>query len=113
MERPADYAEYSREYIYDLACTDQQLQDLMTWARARLGTKYNFMDIVGLLVRNRSSPAGPQRLICSQFCTPGLLTVFGAAKVLNVQGDYAYLITPETLHLSPIFVGRRVSKKEM
>jgi hypothetical protein len=36
--------------------------------------------------------------------------VYGAAKVLNVLGDYAYLVTPETLHLSPLFVGRLTKK---
>lgn len=111
MERPGDYAGYSREYVYDIPCIDAQLADLMTWARAQVGVKYNYADIVGLLVKKRALTT-PHRLICSQFCTLGLLHIFGAAKVLNVLEDYAYLVTPETLHLSPILVGRLVFKKE-
>lgn len=110
LERPADYANYSREYVYDLPCTEDELTGLLGWARSQVGIKYNFADIAGLLIRKRALTT-PHRYICSQFCTLGLLRVFGAKEVLNVQEGYSYLITPETLHLSPIFVGRLVRKK--
>jgi hypothetical protein len=110
LERPADYATYSREYVYDLPATQLQVQQLLSWARKQIGTKYNLLDIAGLLLKQRAWTT-PNRFICSQFCTLGLLEVYGAARVLNVLGDHAYLITPETLHLSPIFVGRLVRKK--
>jgi hypothetical protein len=89
--------------------TDSQLMQLMIWARKQVGNQYNYLDIIGLLIRNRRWTT-PNRLICSQFCTLGLLEVYGASRVLNVLGEYAYLITPETLHLSPLFVGRLVRK---
>ena len=110
MERPADYAVESREYVYDIPCTDRQSALLLAWARARIGTKYNTLDIVGLLFKKRILTT-PHRFICSQFCTEGLLYIFGAAKVLNVLQGYDYLITPETLHLSPILVGHLVKKR--
>lgn len=109
QERAADYAQYSREFVYDVPATESQLSQLMIWARKQVGTKYNYADIVGLLIKHRRMTT-PQRLICSQFCTLGLLEVYGAARVLNVLGDYAYLVTPEMLHLSPLFVGRLVKK---
>lgn len=109
MERPGDYAEYSREYVYDLPATDVQLARLMAWARSQVGTKYNLLDIAGLLLKTRKLTT-PHRYICSQFCTLGLLRVYGAAQVLNVLDEYAYLITPEALHLTPLLVGRLVRK---
>lgn len=109
QERAADYAKYSREFVYEIPCTDSQLNDLMIWCDAQVGTPYNYRDIVGLLVRKRQWTT-PQRMICSQFCTKGLLHVFGAARVLNVLPMYAYLVTPEMLHLSPLFVGRQTKR---
>jgi hypothetical protein len=109
QERASDYARYDREFVYDVPATDSQLAQLMIWARKQIGNQYNYLDIIGLLVKNRRWTT-PNRLICSQFCTLGLLEVYGASKVLNVLGEYAYLITPETLHLSPLFVGRLVRK---
>jgi len=111
QERAANYAVETREYVYEIPCTQEQQDALLSWARARIGTKYNFLDIVGLMFQNRTL-TNPHRLICSQFCTDGLLHVFGAARVLNVLGSWTYRITPETLHLSPIFVGRLVKKVE-
>jgi len=109
QERPSAYAKYSREFVYDVPCTDAQLAWLMIWARKQVGTQYNYRDIVGLMLRKRQWTT-PNRFICSQFCVEGLLQVFGAPRVLNVLREYTYLITPETLHLSPLFVGRMVKK---
>jgi hypothetical protein len=111
QERPANYALESREYIYDIPCTLEQQMKLLTWARSKIGIKYNYWDIIGLLFQNRSLQS-PQRYICSEFCTEGLLRVFGASKILNVLIDWTYRITPETLHLSPILVGHLTSRKD-
>jgi|SRR6185312_2394982 len=110
QERPADYCECTREYVYAIRCSDRQLSDLMTWARHKIGTKYNFADIAGLLLEARGLTS-PGRLICSQFVADGLLRTFGSYRVLNVLPDWTYRITPETLHLSPIFVGCQISRK--
>ena len=111
QERPANYYPVlTREYVYEIPCSPQQADLLLWWARSKIGTQYNTVDIVGLMFQARSLRS-PHRLICSQFCTDGLLKVFGAPKVLNVAEDWTYRITPETLHLSPIFVGHLVSRK--
>jgi hypothetical protein len=105
QERPADYCKPRLERVYEIPCTDEQLEELLRWARSQIGVEYNYRDIVGLMVKNRTLNS-PKRFICSQFCTQGLLRVFGAKRVLNVMSRYAYLVTPEMLHLSPLFVGR-------
>lgn len=110
QERPANYCTPSREYVYEIPCTDEQAANALAWMRSKIGTKYNTLDIVGLMLQARSLQS-PQRYICSEFCTEGLLVAFGSAKVLNVLNSWAYRITPEMLHLSPIFVGRRVKAK--
>jgi hypothetical protein len=107
QERAADYCSTVREYVYEIPCTDEQEREALLWMRSNIGVKYNTFDIVGLLFQARSLQS-PHRAICSQFCTEGLLHIFGASKVLNVLESWSYRITPETLHLSPIFVGRRV-----
>ena len=109
MERPANYAVEAREYVYEIPCTDSQLGGLMRWARAKIGTTYNKLDILGLLIKNRQLTS-THAYICSQFCTEGLLFTFGSSRVLNVLPGFTYLITPETLHLSPLLVGRLVKK---
>lgn len=106
-EREANYAVETLEYVYEVPCTDAQLRQLMAWCRSKIGIKYNALDILGLLIKNRTLHS-PGRFICSQFCTEGLLMIFGPRAVLNVLPEYAYLVTPEMLHLSPLFVGRRV-----
>lgn len=111
QERPAGYCNPVREYIYEIPCTAEQEQKALRWMRVKVGTQYNVLDILGLLFQVRSLRS-PHRYICSQFCTEGLLYIFGASKVLNVLAGWSYRITPETLHLSPIFVGNLVKKEE-
>jgi hypothetical protein len=109
QERPANYCTPKLEFVYEIPCTIYQERLLLASARGKIGTKYNTLDILGLLFQIRSLRSS-KRDICSQFCTGELLRVFGAAKVLNVLESWDYRITPETLHLSPIFVGHRVKK---
>lgn len=107
QERAADYCDTVREYVYEIPCMDEQEKEALLWMRSKIGTKYNTLDIIGLLFQVRFLHSPHDRL-CSEFCTEGLLHIFGASKVLNVLASWTYRITPETLHLSPIFVGRRV-----
>lgn len=109
MERPANYCSPQVEFVYDIPCELYQERQHVDWMRSQIGTKYNVLDILGLLFQIRRLRS-PKRYICSQFCTDGLLRIFGASKVLNVLESWAYRITPETLHLSPILVGRRARK---
>lgn len=109
QERAADYCKPIRERVYEIPCTAEQEAAALAWMRSQIGTEYNVMDIVGLLFQARSLRS-PNRYICSQFCTLGLLRTFGFVRVLNVLSSWTYRITPETLHLSPIFVGHLVRR---
>lgn len=104
MERPADYCCPTLNYIYDIPCSQKQADALLKYARSAIGCRYNYADILGLLFHTRKLTT-PSRVICSQFCTEALLSV--GIRPLNVLAQYAYLITPETLHLSPLLIGHR------
>lgn len=110
QERPGNYANPSREYMYEIPCTRSQQQQALELMRARIGTRYNYRAIAGLLFLARRW-TDPRELICSQFCTEVLLHVFGAWRVLNVLIGWDYRVTPEILHLSPIFAGCLVSRR--
>jgi hypothetical protein len=109
-ERPANYCNPFREYVYHIPCTQSALTHLLSTARMRIGTPYNKMDIVGLALGLRRL-VGKKGEICSWFGTQELIDAFGADRVLNVLPGWEYRITPETLHLSPIFVGNLFSRK--
>ena len=103
QERPENYCNPSQEWVYDIPCTASQQRDLLRNARAAIGTPYNFVDIAGLLLHIRRLTS-KDRMICSQFCFFELQKV--GIKMLNVLPTFAYLVTPETLHLSPVLIGR-------
>ncbi len=101
-ERPADYCSPSVERRYAIPCPDDVYAKIMAYARAAVGTTpYDFRDIAGLLFHRDISTKG--RAICSEF-------VFEAARqaglyLLNVEAGRSNLVTPETLHLSPLLIG--------
>lgn len=109
QERPGNYSKPTRDYIYEIPCSQEQQDAHLERIRAAVGTKYDNWDIAGLLLHNRKLHTS-NAAICSEFATGELLNVFGPYKVLNVLHEFTYLITPEMLHLSPIFVGRLVKK---
>lgn len=111
QERPANYCQPTREYVYEIPCTVAQQTSAVAWMRGFIGCKYNTLDIIGLLIHNRRVTA-PHQVICSQFVSRGLLRIFGPDRYLNVLAGYAHLITPETAHLSPLFAGHLVRKTE-
>jgi len=109
QERSANYSKATREYVYEIPCTQAQQDEHLGRLRAAIGTKYDNWDIVGLLLHNRKLHT-KNADICSQFATGELLVTFTSYKVLNVLPGFEYLVTPEMLHLSPIFVGNLVKK---
>ena len=104
-ERAGDYCQPSEEWRYQIPCTQAQADELIKNARAAIGIPYNFADIAGLLLHLRRLTKS-DRLICSQFCFLQLNAV--GIKMLNVLPQFGHLITPETLHLSPVLIGRKV-----
>lgn len=107
QDRPADYLTPSREMRYAIPVTDEQHDKIMAYARSKIGTPYDFKDIAGLLFHDRRIES-PHRLICSVFALQ--CAQAGNLQMLNVLPAWTYLITPETLHLSPLLIGRCVKK---
>ena len=108
-DRPADYCNPFREYVYHIPCTAQEQAYFLSTARGAIGTPYNKLDIVGLALGLRSV-VGKTGKICSWFGADVLIDTFRADRVLNVLPGWEYRVTPETLHLSPLFVGRLVKR---
>jgi uncharacterized protein YycO len=100
--RPLNYCQPSFEKRYAVPCTDAQYKAIMQYAQSQIGTPYNFKDIAGLLLRRRALTS-PSRLICSQFVFRAALA--GRLEMLNVLPEFSHLVTPETLHLSPLLIG--------
>ena len=109
-ERAADYCRPQREYYYEIPCSAEVERAALAWMRSKIGTRYNFTDIIGLLIHARSFHRAHE-MICSQFVSDGLLRWFGPERYLNVLPGATYLITPETAHLSPLLVGHLVRRK--
>jgi len=102
QERPANYCSPTFERRYAIPCTDDQLKQIMAYARSKIGTRYNFKDIVGLFFHHNLTTKG--RVICSMFVHQAAWK--GGLEMLNVLPDYANLVTPDSLHLSPLLIGR-------
>ena len=102
QERSACYCEPSFERRYAIPVTDEQLRRGMAYARSKIGLPYNYADIAGLFLHRNITTKG--RAICSQF----VFNAFEAMGVypLNVLAAYDFRVTPDTLHLSPIFIGK-------
>ena len=101
QERQSGYCAPLFERRYALPVTETQYRMAMAYARGMIGTPYNFKDIAGLLFHHNWST--PKRVICSMF----VLQCFQAAgiQLLNVLPQYSNLVTPDTLHLSPLLIG--------
>lgn len=108
QERPADYLQPTREYRYAIPCTDEQYEKAMTFAKSKIGTQYNFSDIGGLLFHDRKLN-NPHAVICSQFTL--MAARVGGIQMLNVLAGFEHLVTPETLHLSPLLIGNCTYRK--
>ena len=103
QERKADYCKPSWERRYAIPTLAETASEVLVQGRSKIGTKYDFSDILGLMFQN-SSIHNPSKEICSEFVY-SILNAQGF-HCLNVLEDRGYLITPEMVHLSPMFIGR-------
>lgn len=101
-KRPLNWCRPSRERRYSLPVSDAQYDQAMSWLEAHVGEPYDYKDIIGLAIHARIGSSN-HTVICSAFMLQFLIQADFVP--LNVQDEYIYLITPETLHLSPIFRG--------
>lgn len=104
QSRAFDYCKVSRERRYDVPLFDSRETTALIYARSKIGTKYDFVDIAGLLLHHDLTTKG--RAICSTFVFDVLNQ--GGWQMLNVLPNYENLVTPESLHLSPYLIGRCV-----
>jgi hypothetical protein len=99
--RPLNWCKPTRERRYAIPVTDAEYETAMTWLESKIGCPYDYADIVGLFIHARIG-VDNHLLICS-----ALMTLFmqQADKwPLNCLEDEDNLVTPETLHLSPLFM---------
>jgi uncharacterized protein YycO len=102
QERPANYCTPSRERRYTLDVTQEQYDKIFAFAKSKVGTPYNYRDIVGLFIHHDIT--SQHREICSMFVFECFLAA--GIQLLNVLPKYSNLVTPETLHLSPHWIGK-------
>jgi hypothetical protein len=103
--RPLDYCKPLRERRYRVPVTEEQYERAMKFQESKIGTPYNLIDIIGLALHKRIG-ASEHEMICSAFEIERYM--YAGIYPLNCLEGFAYLVTPETLHLSPIFIGHRV-----
>ena len=103
--RALNWCKPTFERRYAVPVSTERSEDAMAFMDAKVGCPYDYADIVGLALHKRIG-ASDHAVICSAF----MLLWLQAAGLhpLNVLEQFAYLVTPETLHLSPLFIGRGV-----
>lgn len=110
--RPFDWCKPTRERVYALPVTDAEYETAMGWLEAQVGIPYNYLDILGLAIHVRIG-ASEHEMICSAcmlaFIMMGGYNVPNGKAALNVQEGFSYLVTPETLHLSPVWIGHGIT----
>lgn len=105
--RPADWCTPTRERRYAIPETDQVYDWLMAEINSKVGTKYDYLGIVGLALHDRKLHKRGA-IDCSGFVYSTCTKV--GIPLLNVEEQFSYLVTPETLHLSSMFLGNCVYK---
>lgn len=104
--RPLDWVKPSFERRYAVPVTDAQYAAANKYMTSKVGTPYDYLDIVGLALHKRIG-ASDHTIICSAFMLQWLMAA--GLYPLNCLEPFAYLITPETLHLSPLFIGKGIA----
>lgn len=105
QSRPNNWCKPTFERRYAIPVTQERYEVAMQFMDAKIGCPYDYTDAVGLALHSRIGVSNHE-IICSAFMLLWLQA--GGLEPLNVMESFAYLVTPETLHLSPIFRGRGV-----
>jgi len=101
--RPANYMKPTFERRYAIPMGEDAYNRALYYAKAQIGSAYNYADITGLLFHRNITKKG--RLICSQYVFDVMEA--GSLEVLNVLSAYDFRVTPDILHLAPIFIGKQ------
>ncbi len=107
--RPLAWADRSLTWCreYDIPCTAAEYDRAMAYQEAAIGTPYNYAGCLGVFLHNRKLNT-PGRKDCSEHVFELLSAAFHIPP-LNVLRSWSWMVTPETLHLSPVFYGRSTS----
>lgn len=105
--RPLDYCKPTRERRYAIPVHERAADAAYAWLDGKIGTPYNYTDILGLALHARIGITDHE-VICSALMLQFMQQ--SGLEPLNCLPQYAALITPETLHLSPLFIGRCIYK---
>jgi len=109
-EMPLDWAKgVVWERQYSIPVTDEQYELIMGYLEFKIGTPYDYKDIFGILLHDRKLD-NRHDVICSAVQYEALWA--GSVMALNVLPGFAHLVTPETLHLSPVLIGHCTFPKE-
>lgn len=100
--RPLNWCKPTRELTYAIPVDDSQYEAAMFWLESKIGYPYDYEDIVGLAIHKRIFRKSS--IICSTLMFV-FITKTGIIP-LNCLTNYSFLLTPETLHLAPIFIGK-------
>ena len=103
--RPLDWCKPTFERRYALPVESPQWDRAMAWLETRVGEPYDYADIVGLALHSRKG-ASDHEIICSALMIEWMWQA--GLEPLNCREGWAYLITPESLHLSPLFIGKGI-----
>lgn len=103
--RPLDWCKPTREAVYAVPVSQGEYERAMTFLESKLGEPYNYESILGLALHVRLTASGTTD--CSALMLAYLMQ--GGHFPLNCLEGFEYLISPEVLHLSSIFIGRRVA----
>jgi len=106
-KRPLDWDKHViRDDRYSLPVTQSQFDAFHDALESQIGVKYNYWLIVGIALHWRwLALLSKGREDCSQLIIWCLQKA--GINPLNTLASYDALITPESLHLSPLFIGRR------
>jgi hypothetical protein len=107
--RPLNYCKPTRERQYAIPVLDRAADAAYTWLESKLGTPYNYADILGLTLHARIG-VSEHEVICSALMLQFMQQ--SGLEPLNCLPQYSSLITPETLHLSPLFIGKCTYKTD-
>ena len=105
--RTLDWCKPTRERVYAIPVMDRAADAAYSWLEGKIGTPYNYTDILGLALHARIGVTDHE-VICSALMLSFMRQ--SGLEPLNCLPQYSALITPETLHLSPLFIGRCIYK---
>lgn len=105
--RTLDWCKPFRERRYAIPVSAKAYAAAHDFLESQAGVQYNYRDILGLLVHKRVW--SPQRVICSQLMIEFMQ--HAGLQPLNVLSDFDAMVTPEMLHLSPLFIGCGIPTK--